>query len=213
MNHYVILVMNISTPAIVLHCSRLTDKTSVLHLFTRESGRVSYYLYGATSKRNMRNALLMPLALLDIEAVHQENREIQQLKEWRLAYVANTTADDIRRQSVAMFIAEILYRTLVHPLPDSALFDLLTETILALNTRDDPQNVHLEFLYAFIDSLGFGIDMNRQENQVFAPLFSQQVISQQQRRTMLRQFMTYYETHLPDFRLPKSLEVMIEVFN
>ena len=102
MNHYVILVMNISTPAIVLHCSRLTDKTSVLHLFTRESGRVAYYLYGATSKRNMRNALLMPLALLDIEAVHQENREIQQLKEWRLAYVANATADDIRRQSVAM---------------------------------------------------------------------------------------------------------------
>ena len=205
--------MNISTPAIVLHCSRLTDKTSVLHLFTRESGRVAYYLYGATSKRNMRNALLMPLALLDIEAVHQENREIQQLKEWRLAYVANATAVDIRRQSVAMFIAEILYRTLVHPLPDATLFDLLTETILALNTREDPQNVHLEFLYAFIDSLGFGIDMNRPENQVFAPLLNQQVISQQQRRTMLRQFMTYYEANLPDFRPPKSLEVMMEVFN
>ena len=205
--------MNISTPAIVLHCSRLTDKTSVLHLFTRESGRVAYYLYGSSSKRNMRNALLMPLALLDIEAVHQENREIQQLKEWRLAYIANATAGDIRRQSVAMFIAEILYRTLVHPLPDPTLFDLLTETILALNTREDPQNVHLEFLYAFIDCLGFGIDMNRPENQVFAPLLNQQVISQQQRRTMLRQFMRYYETNLPDFCPPKSLEVMMEVFN
>lgn len=204
--------MNISTPAIVLHCSRLSDKTSVLHLFTRESGRVAYYLYGAASKRNMRNALLMPLALLDIEAVHQENRDIQQLKEWRLAYVASATADDIRRQSVAMFIAEILYRTLVHPLPDSILFDLITETILALNTREDPQNVHLEFLYAFIDSLGFGIDMKQQENQVFEPLLSHHVISQQQRREMLRHFMTYYEAHLPDFKLPKSLDVMMEVF-
>ena len=204
--------MNISTPAIVLHCSRLSDKTSVLHLFTRESGRVAYYLYGAASKRNMRNALLMPLALLDIEAVHQENRDIQQLKEWRLAYVASATADDIRRQSVAMFIAEILYRTLVHPLPDSRLFDLITETILALNTREDPQNVHLEFLYAFIDSLGFGIDMKQQENQVFEPLLSHHVISQQQRREMLRHFMTYYEAHLPDFKLPKSLDVMMEVF-
>lgn len=204
--------MNISTPAIVLHCSRLSDKTSVLHLFTRESGRVAYYLYGAASKRNMRNALLMPLALLDIEAVHQENRDIQQLKEWRLAYVASATADDIRRQSVAMFIAEILYRTLVHPLPDSILFDLITETILALNTREDPQNVHLEFLYAFIDCLGFGIDMKQQENQVFDPLLSHHVISQQQRREMLRHFMTYYEAHLPDFKLPKSLDVMMEVF-
>lgn len=204
--------MNISTPAIVLHCSRLTDKKSVLHLFTRECGRVSYYLYGAASKRNMRNALLMPLALIDIEAVHQENREIQQLKEWRLAYVANATADDIRRQSVALFIAEILYRTLVHPLPDTTLFDLLTETVLALNTREDPQNVHLEFLYAFIDCLGFGIDMNRPENQIFDPLLSQQPISQQERRAILRQFMTYYETNIPDFRPPKSLDVMMEVY-
>ena len=160
----------------------------------------------------MRNALLMPLALLDIEAVHQENRDIQQLKEWRLAYVASATADDIRRQSIAMFIAEILYRTLVHPLPDSILFDLITETILALNMREDPQNVHLEFLYAFIDCLGFGIDMKQQENQVFAPLLSHHVISQQQRREMLRHFMTYYEAHLPDFKLPKSLDVMMEVF-
>lgn len=205
--------MHISTEAIVLHFARLSDKTSVLHLYTREFGRVAYYLYGATSKRNPKNALLIPLTWLEIEAVHLENRDIQQLKDWRIAYVASATAEDICRQTVSLFIAEMLYRTLQHPLADEVVFDLICTTIEALNTREDPENVHLEFLYQFIDSLGFGIDMQLPQNSDFIPLVSHQPMGQIQRRNLLKKFMTYYSEHIPNFTPPKSLDVMIEVFS
>lgn len=205
--------MNISTPAIVLHTTRLSDRTSMLHLYTRECGRISYYIYGAQSRKKPKFALLMPMALLEIEAVHQENRDVQQLRDWQLGYVANQLSADICRQTEALFIAEILYRTLVHPMSDPMLFDFLAKTIEELDTRPDPENVHLEFLVGFIEHLGFGIDFESVSGLPFLPIVEHGKMSHAERQEKLRLLMKYYEEHLPDFHAPKSLDVMYQVFN
>lgn len=205
--------MNISTQAIVLHTTRVSDRTSMLHLYTRECGRVPYYIYGVQSRKNPKHALLMPLALLEIEAIHQENRDVQQLRDWQLGYVANVLSADICRQTEALFIAEILYRTLTHPMADPVLFDFLAETVEQLNTRQDPENVHLEFLVGFVEHLGYGIDFESFSGQPFLPIVEHTPMSHSARQEKLRMLMKYYEQHLPDFQAPKSLDVMFQVFN
>lgn len=205
--------MNVSSKAIVLHTTRVSDRTSILHLYTRECGRIPYYVYGTSSRKSAKQAMLMPLAMLDIEAVHMENRDVQQLRDWQLAYVASSTMADIYRRTEALFIAEILYRTLTHPLADPLLFDFLADTLEALETRPDPENVHLEFLFGFIEYLGFAIDMDNPANLPFLPIVDHTPITHSRRQDLLRLLMKYYEEHLPDFRTPKSLDVMIQVFN
>jgi len=205
--------MHVSSKAIVLHTTRVSDRTSVLHLYTRDCGRVPYYVYGSSSKKSPKQAMLMPLAMLDIEAIHMENRDVQQLKDWQLAYVAANTTADIYRQTEALFIAEILYRTLTHPLADPTLFDFLEETLCALDSRPDPENVHLEFLFGFIEHLGFAIDMENPVNRPFLPIIDGSPITHSRRQEILRLLMKYYEEHLPDFHTPKSLDVMMQVFN
>lgn len=201
--------MNTKTPAIVLHIARVSDRASILHLYTREHGRVSYYVYGA--KRTSQ--IFLPLTIVDIDAVHLENRPVQQLKDTQVQYVATATHTDIRRQTVALFIAEILYRTLTHPLPDPALFDYLTEAVQALDQRPDPENVHLEFLVGFVGFLGFGIDSTSALGQMLIPLHEGAIISRFQRKNLLRALMDYYQQNVPDFVIPKSLDVMTEVFS
>lgn len=200
--------MNVKTQAIVLHLSRISDKASVLHLYTREHGRVAYYVYGGKKW----SQLLLPLTLLEVDAVHLDTREIQQIKDLHVAYVANQTTADICRQTEALFMAEILYRVLTHPLADAVLYDYLDEVVKELNTRPDPENIHLEFLVGFVSYLGFGIDADTPMGQQLKPLLEGQSISRSQRRGLLHSMMDYYKLHLPDFQEPKSLDVMTEVF-
>lgn len=200
--------MNIKTSAIVLHTTRVSDRTSILHLYTRDYGRIPYYIYGG--KR--RSDLLLPLTLLQIEAVHLETREVQQLREMQVGYVASAVQDDICRRAEALFIAEVLFRTLNHPLSDPVLFDYLDDVIHQLNERPDPENVHLEFLVGFIAALGFGVDPEQSASRPLLPLLRGDSLTRVQRQQMLRHLMDYYRLHLADFTIPKSLEIMTEVF-
>ena len=205
--------MNISTQAIVLHSTRVSERMSVLHLYTRECGRIPYCIYGVASRKSPKQALLTPLAKLDIEAVHLENKDVQQLRDWQLAYVPTSLPTDIHRQTEALFIAEILYRTLTHPMADPLLFDFISEAAEELDRRPDPENVHLEFLFGFIEHLGFAIDMENPANRPFLPIVERTPITHTCRQDLLRRLMKYYEEQLPDFQIPKSLDVMMEVFN
>lgn len=216
--------MDISTQAIVLHLQRVSDRASMLHLYSRASGRVAYYVYGSTGgKRSSAGHVrsLAPLTLLSIEAVHQDNREIQQLREFSPSYIASSTNMDIIRSTEALFLAEVLFRTLRHPLPDPALFDYLELAIRALDVRPDPENVHLEMLVGLIDLLGFAIDFDDPANKDLTLLRYMQLsaeasslrLSRFDRQKLLRSLMQYYALHLSDFTEPKSLDIMIQLFD
>lgn len=216
--------MNVSTSAIVLHLQRVSDRASILHLYTRDYGRIPYYVYGSTGgKRGSSCSLrsLAPLTLLSIEAVHQDNRDVQQLREFSPYYIASATVSDICRSTEAIFLAEVFYRTLTHPMPDPALFDFLELAIMALDKRSDPENVHLEALVGLIDMLGFSIDYSDPSNEDLLPLAemslsaepSTVVFPRFHRQKILRSLMRYYAFHLGDFQEPKSLDVMMQVFD
>lgn len=200
--------MQVRTRAIVLHLTRISDNKSVLHLFTRECGRVQYIVYGNRRKQHA----LLPLSPVEIEAEHRDNRELQTLKEIVPTRVSMLMNSDICRQTEALFMAEVLFRTLTHPLAEPSLYDWLEEVVQALDERPNPENVHLEFLVGLIDWLGFGIDMQEEKNKRFALIGSGAVISNEQRRELLHALMEYYAVHLADFHEPKSLDVMTEVF-
>jgi len=204
--------MNIKTRAIVLHLQRVSDKSSILHLYTRENGRMAYFIYGSPRKKSSVSTMQMPLSLIDIDAVHLDTREIQQLRDMTPAFVPCRLPSDIVRQTVALFIAEVLYRTLTHPMADPQLFDFVEATIRRLDETDIPERIHLDFLVGYIEYLGFAIDFDDPANLVFRQFLSAAPLTLSQRRLLLSELMSYYQRHLPDFQLPKSLDVMSQVF-
>ena len=121
-----------TTEAIVLSLQPYNDKAHILHAFTRKSGRINYIVYGIGRKKSA--AQYAPLSLVELTADMQPNRSFQTLRQTRLTYIPTQLPTDLRRRTVALFLAEILYRTLRHPMEDPALFDYLSDMTQELDT-------------------------------------------------------------------------------
>lgn len=189
--------------AIVLSLQPYSDRAHILHTFTREHGRTNYMLYGLGKKQPQ--ALYAPLSLLEI-AVSPSSKSLPSLKEAHLAFVPQHLHTDMRRQTVALFIAEVLYRTLRHPMADEALFDFIASTIRFLDTTEQPENIHIAFLIHLAAHLGFAIDEETHPDLLTLPQ------SRSARQKQLRALCDYFALHIDGWQTPLSLDVLTEVF-
>jgi hypothetical protein len=65
----------------------------------------------------------------------------------------------------------------------------------------------LQFLLDYATHLGIGVDDSEHPEWFLVPA------SRQERQQRLRELCAYYALHIEDFRIPKSLDVLIEVFD
>lgn len=190
--------------AIVLSLTKYSDTGSIVHLYTAEQGRTQYAVYG-----NKYKGILRPLSIVEFTTTKRKNapQQMGSLSSASLLYTPQLLAIDVRRQCVAMFIAEILSTTLRHPMSDQPLFDWLCAVIQHLDTDADISNLHLHFLIEYATHLGIGIDDTEHPDWYQAPT------SRQERQQRLRALCLYYSEHIEEFTTPKSLDVLMEVFD
>ena len=189
---------------IVLSLTKFSDTGSIVHLYTSEQGRMQYAIYG-----NKYKGILRPLSIVEFTATRRNNapNQLATLSNCQLSFVNSRLSTDVQRQCVAMFIAEILIVTLRHPMSDKPLFDWLCELVKHLDTDTDIRNLHLHFLIEYANHLGIGIDDTEHPEWYELPA------SRKERQQRLREICAYYEEHIEDFRQPKSLDVLMEVFD
>lgn len=190
--------------AIVLNIARYSDTGSIVHLYTAEHGRMQYAVYG-----NKLKGVLRPLSVIEYTSTRRNNAPTQMgtLSSASLLYPLQRLTIDVQRQCVAMFVAEVLASTLRHPMSDQPLYDWLCEVIQHLDQDEEISNLHLRFLLDYATHLGIGIDDTEHPEWFMAPS------NRSERQQRLRELIAYYEEHIEDFRAPKSLEVLIEVFD
>lgn len=190
--------------AIVLNIARYSDTGSIVHLYTAEHGRMQYAVYG-----NKLKGVLRPLSIIEYTSTRRNNAptQIGTLSSASLLYPLQRLTIDVQRQCVAMFVAEVLASTLRHPMSDQPLYDWLCEVIQHLDQDAEISNLHLRFLLDYATYLGIGIDDTEHPEWFIAPN------NRSERQQRLRELIAYYEEHIEDFRAPKSLEVLMEVFD
>lgn len=145
------------TQAIVLRTVKYSDKASIATLYTREHGTVSYMLYGLNSKRSRtRSSCFLPLSIIDVTASMYPNRDIQQMKEARVAVPLTDLYCDPIKTSIAMFIAELLSSCLRNGETESPLYTFIHDAILKLEKiEENTADFHLVFMAKLSDYLGF----------------------------------------------------------
>jgi len=145
------------TRGIVLHQIKYSDSRIIVNIYTEKFGRQSYLIQSVHGKRSKTRAnLFQPLFLLDLEVYHKEKREIQKVKETRLLNPFQSIPYDPVKRSIAIFLAEILSKTLLEEEANSALFQFLIHAIQLLDTETEGiANFHLVFLIQFSKHLGF----------------------------------------------------------
>lgn len=189
---------------IVLALVKYSDTGNILHLYTPDQGRVQFVVYG-----NKHKGLLRPLSIIEFTSSRRNNApmQMQTLSSVSLVYTPSLLSTDVTRQCIAIFIAEILTYTLRHPMSDKPLYDWLHNIIQRLDTEKDITNLHVEFLLDYAVYLGIGIDQDEHPEWYIKP------ISRNDRQERLRQLITYFQEHIDDLPTPKSLDVLVEVFD
>jgi DNA repair protein RecO (recombination protein O) len=149
--------MLLKVKALVLHCQSYSDTNDIVHLYTEDFGRISYLAGKSRSRKtSIRNAYFQPLSLIEIEADHHANRGLQRIKEVRTLYPLNGIVTDPVKNAIALFLAEVLYRSLRESEKNLVLFDYLLRSIQLLDLcQEGLGNFHLVFLIKLTRYLGF----------------------------------------------------------
>jgi len=101
-------------------------------------------------------ALFMPLAIIDGEVVENSKSDLWRLRELSASEPLGGIRNDIRKNTMTLFMSEVLYRTLRDGTYEEGLFEWCRRSILTLDALDsDFSNYHLRFLLEFAGALGF----------------------------------------------------------
>ena len=188
----------------MLNTTKYSDTGSVVHLYTEELGRMQYAVYG-----NKYKGILRPLNIIEFSANKRQNapQQMSSIASAALNYTPTLLTTDVQRQCVAMFIAEVLLQSVKHPMSDKPLYDWLCQVIEQLDKETEVKDLHLAFMVEYASFLGIGVDETAHPEWLEAPK------SRQERQQRLRELTNYYREHIEEFNTPKSLDVLIEVFD
>lgn len=145
------------TRGIVLHTKAYSDAYSIAHIYTEEFGPVSYLMARSRSKKTrVSKSIFYPLAILDIEADHQNLREIQRIKEAKIHFPLMFIHVNPVKTTISIFLAEFVNRIVKESSPNKLLFDYIFHSLQILELiEDNYANFHLVFLIKITQFLGF----------------------------------------------------------
>ena len=198
-----------TTDAIVLSLQPHSDKAHVLHAYTRTGGRVNYMVYGLGRKHAI--GMYTPFTLLQITADHSPSKP-PTLKE-AVPLNTNPLTSNPYKSAIALFLSEVLYHVLRHPMTDEPMFDFIAQAIRELDRCEEPQNFHLQFLVGLAAKLGFAIEENNPLSSLHGGVGGRLPSTRKARQEALRQLCAYFEEHVETWESPRSLEILMEVFD
>ncbi len=143
---------------VVLSTVKYGDSAMVAQLLTRERGRQSFLVQGVGSRRGRGSklALFQPLFALEYEGLEPSRGELHKFREVHNGITLMHTPFDVRRSTIALFIAEVLYRLVKESEVNPHLFDFVWGSVEALDAIEEGvANFHLWFLSNLSRLLGF----------------------------------------------------------
>jgi DNA repair protein RecO (recombination protein O) len=225
------------TRGIALNYIRFRETSIIVKIYTEEFGIQSYIVNGIRSAKSKTNriALFQPLTLLDLVVYHKSKEQtIHRLSEVRCSLPFRSLPFDFVKSSIALFITELLVKTLREEEANEPLFQFLLEAIVYLEQADAHfENFHLQFLAKFSFYLGFGAESVREiEEQLTENLYPYPLepamrealrgflhlpfdytanLTRLQRSKLLDTLVFYFKIHLEGLGEIKSLEVLREL--
>ena len=145
------------TRGIVLHHIKYSETSVIAKIYTELFGLQSYLINGVRrQKAKVKANLLQPLSLVDMIVYHKEKKGLQRIRDVSGNPPLSSIPYDFPKSSVALFIAEILYKSIREEEANTNLFEFLFHSIQKLDiTTGNCANFHLFFMLQLTKYLGF----------------------------------------------------------
>jgi DNA repair protein RecO (recombination protein O) len=215
--------------AVVLQSVKYGDSSIIAQVYSDVFGRQSFLIHGVRKKNSKISPyLFQPLSLLDIVGYVKETREIQRIKELKASVTLQHIHFDVRKSSIALFLSEILNKTLREADSNLSLFNYLSNAIQVLDMNEEGiENFHIIFLMQYTKFIGIypkdnsdHFNLNEKQSVGIFDLIKYSLsdiskihINNKQRRELLSELLRYYKYHFDGLGTIKSLEVLREIFS
>ena len=138
---------------IILGHTKFGENSVVLHTLCREYGRKGFLV--KVGQKN-RPTLFQPLNILEAEVTVNPRSDLW----WAGSLTARTPLNgirgDIRKNTMSLFMAEVLFKVVKEGAGEEGLFDWCERSILTLDALEtDFSNYHLRFLLELASAMGF----------------------------------------------------------
>lgn len=153
------MVVTHKTKGVVLKTVRYGETSVIAAIFTELFGLQSYLINGVrvTSKKGAGKAnLLQPASILDMVVYHNELRNLQRVKEFKWGYVYENIFFNVFRNSIALFMVELLQRSIKQPEPNPPLFDFIEDAFIHLDKAGDGTAANFALYFAINLSRFYG---------------------------------------------------------
>jgi DNA repair protein RecO (recombination protein O) len=149
-----------ATKGVVLRTVKYGDTSIITSIYTELFGIQQYIVKGvrqSTKTSAGKAGYFQPGAILELEVYHNELKTLQFIKEYRWAYLYERVLFDVVRNTVAMYLIELLQHTLKQPEANPELFYLIEDSLKQLDKGSAALtgNLPLYFTLHLAAELGF----------------------------------------------------------
>lgn len=154
-----------STRGVVLRTIKYGDSSIITSIYTELFGIQQYLVKGVrqSSKTSAGKASYFnPAAILELQVYHNELKQLQFIKEFRWAYLYESVLFNVVKNTVAIYVMELLQHSLKQPEANPELYYLIEDTLKQLD-RGNPTltgNLPLYFTLHLAAELGFQLQGN-----------------------------------------------------
>ena len=110
----------------------------------------------STKGRGSKASMLQPMFPLEFEGISTPHSQMDRMRDVRLAFPLHSMPFDVRKSTIALFMAEVLYKLGREGEPNSPLLEFVMNSVAALDSMEEGiSNFHLWFMVQMSAFLGF----------------------------------------------------------
>ena len=219
----------------LLSYTKYGDHDAVLHCFCRENGFESFFAKGIYAPKNKKKAFLFPLneLLLYTSDKKKSFQNVLKIEQKNIELFSS----DIRKNSILFFISDLLNQVLRNENQNVGIYSEISVFLNQLQ-MDNFQS-HLIFIFRLLKQQGLqplfsdktflnpesgnfeDAEMHHFFDETISGIWKNLITSQDpysiklsrtEKQNFLDSVLVYFHYHFTDFREPRSLEIIKEIF-
>lgn len=224
-----------SAKGFLLSYLKYGDTDAVLHCFTEQDGYESYFAKNIFSTRSRKKAYLQPLNELQLKYRLKSGSAMHLI--WDMEPIHTIENQNIKISTILFFISDFLNNILKNETDQTLIYSEIK--LFLVEVEQHNYSSHLFFMIKLLNRLGLSplisekkfldADSGEFSNSQTSTFFTDKIseiwksiltsdkpytadLNSEIRAELLDSIMFYYQNHLSNFRRPKSLEIIRQLW-
>lgn len=159
-----------ATKGIVLRTIKYGETSVIASIFTELFGIQSYIVNGVrTQSKTSKGHFFQPSSLLEMQVYHNELKNLQRIKDLRWSYLYKNILSNVTRNSVALYMVELLQKCLKQPEANADLFNFCEDAFIQLDIAENEvvANFPIYFAIQLANFFGLRIQDNYSAERIY----------------------------------------------